>query len=326
MVDDGGLGEARVRAAQLGGHERVELGHALDVGLVDDRVVVVVPRGAVVPPVEVRGDDDRAHGGAGGVLLIAHRDVVEVVGVQGLRGPHVPGDRLGVRVQQQLGGVAAQAVRRVVGAVDAVAVALAGTDRGKVGVPHVRIHLRQPDSGLGAGVVEEAQLDLVGDGGEHCEVGSRAVVGRAQRVGPPRPGGGRHEGGSGGDGPALRRRLRRPLRVTLRGGVGGVGVGGRGSRAVGCGGRSVRRHRDTLPRARHPAPQHDELMMSPARGDGAETDLARRPCSATFPSASIIGPPPVTARGCGSVGRASPCQGEGRGFESRHPLGRLAQR
>src|SRR5699024_4700378 len=25
--------------------------------------------------------------------------------------------------------------------------------------------------------------------------------------------------------------------------------------------------------------------------------------------------------GCGSVGRASPCQGEGRGFESRHPLG-----
>ena len=30
--------------------------------------------------------------------------------------------------------------------------------------------------------------------------------------------------------------------------------------------------------------------------------------------------------GCGSVGRASPCQGEGRGFESRHPLGRLAQR
>ena len=25
-------------------------------------------------------------------------------------------------------------------------------------------------------------------------------------------------------------------------------------------------------------------------------------------------------RGCGSIGRTSPCQGEGRGFESRHPL------
>ena len=29
----------------------------------------------------------------------------------------------------------------------------------------------------------------------------------------------------------------------------------------------------------------------------------------------------VSLCGCGSVGRASPCQGEGRGFESRHPLG-----
>ena len=26
------------------------------------------------------------------------------------------------------------------------------------------------------------------------------------------------------------------------------------------------------------------------------------------------------ARGCSAVGSASPCQGEGRGFESRHPL------
>ena len=30
----------------------------------------------------------------------------------------------------------------------------------------------------------------------------------------------------------------------------------------------------------------------------------------------------ATARGRGSAGRASPCQGEGRGFESRRPLGR----
>ena len=30
--------------------------------------------------------------------------------------------------------------------------------------------------------------------------------------------------------------------------------------------------------------------------------------------------------GCGSVGRASPCQGEGRGFKSRHPLEHLQKR
>jgi hypothetical protein len=29
---------------------------------------------------------------------------------------------------------------------------------------------------------------------------------------------------------------------------------------------------------------------------------------------------PFVARGCSAVGSASPCQGEGRGFESRHPL------
>ncbi len=28
----------------------------------------------------------------------------------------------------------------------------------------------------------------------------------------------------------------------------------------------------------------------------------------------------LVARGCSAVGSASPCQGEGRGFESRHPL------
>ena len=32
-------------------------------------------------------------------------------------------------------------------------------------------------------------------------------------------------------------------------------------------------------------------------------------------------PQALVARGRGSVGRASPCQGEGRGFESRRPLG-----
>ena len=34
----------------------------------------------------------------------------------------------------------------------------------------------------------------------------------------------------------------------------------------------------------------------------------------------------VAARGRGSVGRASPCQGEGRGFESRRPLGSAGSR
>ena len=55
--------------------------------------------------------------------------------------------------------------------------------------------------------------------------------------------------------------------------------------------------------------------------------LALRLVCSTPKAASAIAVPSVAqscysrpAGGCGSVGRASPCQGEGRGFESRHPL------
>ena len=235
-------------------------------------------------PVEVRGDDDRAHGGVGGILLIAHRGVVEVGGVQGLRRRDVPGDRLGVRVQQQLGGVAAQATVRVVGAVDAVSVDLTGLDRGQIGVPYIRVHLRQLDPGLGAGLVEEAQLNPLGDGGEHREVRARAVVGRAQRIGLPRPGCQRLRGGGvrgvgsgiggsrncglrggGGRGGSGRSGLGVSAGDAGAGGAAGVlsagcgvgGVGGRGPWVVGCCGRHVSRDRDTLPRAHPPAPQHE---------------------------------------------------------------------
>ena len=56
-----------------------------------------------------------------------------------------------------------------------------------------------------------------------------------------------------------------------------------------------------------------------------EPEFAPRPGSATvlFARRYGCGGPPAgwLACGRGSVGRASPCQGEGRGFESRRPLG-----
>ena len=57
VVDDGGLCQTGVGAPQVLGNHRVQLGHALDVGLVDDRLVVLVVRGTVVAPVEVGVDD-----------------------------------------------------------------------------------------------------------------------------------------------------------------------------------------------------------------------------------------------------------------------------
>lgn len=152
MLDDGRVRHARVGAAQLVGDVRVEHRHALDVRLVDDAVVVVPVRRAVVAPVEERVDDDRHHrvpgrvvvvergSGRGCVVLLALgelvrlRDLVrvgEAVGEQRLVAVDLPLDRLRVRVEQKLRRVAAVAVRGVVGTVHAVAVARTGALPGR---------------------------------------------------------------------------------------------------------------------------------------------------------------------------------------------------
>ena len=189
VLDDGRVGDARVRAAHLLGHRRVELGEALHVGLVDDRVVHPVVRRAVVAPVEERVRHDGAghvRRAVGGVHLVR---VVEVVGEAGRVPVDLAVDGLGVRVEQQLGRVAPQALVRLPRPVHAVAVALAGPDVGQVGVPAVAVDLgeRDPDLDVVAVGPEQAQLDALGDAGEQREVGAGAVVGRAERVGAPDP-------------------------------------------------------------------------------------------------------------------------------------------
>ena len=57
--------------------------------------------------------------------------------------------------------------------------------------------------------------------------------------------------------------------------------------------------------------------------DGVDTDVPRNLCAPArvdYCRASHRATISSVARGCGAVGSASPCQGEGRGFESRHPL------
>ena len=130
VLDDGGVDQSRVGPPQLGGDLGVEHGQPPHVGLVDDRLVVGVARRPVVAPVEEGADDHAAGHVGGGVLGVAGPGVEHVVGVQGGGGLHLPGDGLGVGVQEELGGVAAVAVVGVVGAGDPVAVVLPGVDRG----------------------------------------------------------------------------------------------------------------------------------------------------------------------------------------------------
>ena len=72
--------------------------------------------------------------------------------------------------------------------VHAVAVALPGADQGNKAVPDVPVRFGHVEPVLAAGVlIEQAQLDALGDLGEQAEVGSDAVVSRAQRIRLPWP-------------------------------------------------------------------------------------------------------------------------------------------
>jgi hypothetical protein len=96
-------------------------------------------------------------------------------------------DRLRIRIQQQLGRVAAVPASRVIRAVDPVPVPLARSDARQVAMPDVPVHLVQRHPGLRAVVVEQAQFHLLGYLREQGEVSPRAVITRPQRVTVARP-------------------------------------------------------------------------------------------------------------------------------------------
>jgi len=112
IVGDRGCGETGVGPAQPFGHSVVELGHALDVQLVDDGVAPPTPNRDIALPVKMV-IDDHAEG------YVRRR--VDLVGE--LRGPllvaedrrvdrEVPADRSCERVEEQLGRVEPEPHRR----------------------------------------------------------------------------------------------------------------------------------------------------------------------------------------------------------------------
>ncbi|CAO0831035.1 hypothetical protein SMICM17S_11286 [Streptomyces microflavus] len=192
VVDRGRVRESGVRAAQLGRDVRVELGEAAYVEFVDDGVG---PRGlgaAVLHPVVVIVDDDALGHvrsrvpvvpyGVGDMLVRP----VPYVPVDLRRQGEVAVDRTGVRVEQQLGRVPAGARPGVPAAVHPVAVALTGRDARQEAVPDLVGQLGQRAAGLGAVLVEEAQLDRLGATGPEREVGARHPVRTDPEAGPER--------------------------------------------------------------------------------------------------------------------------------------------
>jgi hypothetical protein len=97
----------------------------------------------------------------------------------------VPVEGLGVGVDEQLVVVEPVPAFRIVGAVDPIAIELAGAHIREVAVPDlVRVFRQRHPVGLALAFrIEEAEFDLLGVRGEQREIDAAAVPGRAKRIG-----------------------------------------------------------------------------------------------------------------------------------------------
>ena len=165
MLDDRLGAEAEVGAAHVLWDSGMLDRHPLDMALVDHGLVPRNLRRAVTLPVERRIDHDALGHGAAGVAVVARQVLPGAAGgvaVHRIVPAHRPGDGPGVGVEDELGGIEAEALLRLVGAVDAVPVQLPGTGIGQIAVPNLIGLLSQRDElrliRLMRGI-EQAELD-----------------------------------------------------------------------------------------------------------------------------------------------------------------------
>jgi hypothetical protein len=182
VVDRGGMREPGVGAADVLGNLRVPLREALEVHLVDDRLVQLAAERPVAAPVERAVDDDRLGHVRTAVGVVALQVVAaQRIGEHGRVPVDVPGDGAGIRIDEQLRRIAAVPLRRLPWTVDAKTVTLARADTGQVAVPAERGALRQVDARFTALLVEETELDPRRHFGEEREVGPAAIGHGAER-------------------------------------------------------------------------------------------------------------------------------------------------
>ena len=105
VLGDRRVREAGVRAAQVVGEVGVELGQPLDVGLVDERLVVGDVEAPVTLPVEERVDHDAVRHVGAGVVVVAGVGVAEGVAEQGLVPVDLAAGGLGVGSSRSLLGL-----------------------------------------------------------------------------------------------------------------------------------------------------------------------------------------------------------------------------
>ena len=180
-VGQGGImGQPGIAAANRLGHVWVGRREALDMHLVQHRVLVGVARTAPLAPGEDGIDDKAARNVDRRVQWAGPVRIGRVVAEDFRSEPDLAVDGPRVRVEQQLRRVVAHPAGRVPRPGDPVAVGLPRSDARHEPVPHPGVVLRQGDPGLRAAVVEQAQLHRVA-AGRHGEVRPAVPRNGAQR-------------------------------------------------------------------------------------------------------------------------------------------------
>ena len=187
VTHDRRMRQPLVGPAQFFRYLGMQPGQAPHMRFVDHGFAVGSPGRPVQVPVEVRIHHHRPRHVRRRVRIAALVRAAQGVGIY--RG--VPADaslnRLRVRIQQQLGRVAAASGGRIIGAADPVPVTLARPDTRQITVPDEPVHLPQRHPGLRAIIGEQAQVHLLRHLREQGEVSPRTVISRPQRIAVARP-------------------------------------------------------------------------------------------------------------------------------------------
>lgn len=139
----------------------------------------------VVAPVEIGVHHGRFHGMGGRVERVHAGNVIgasEPVRVEALIAVDVAFDGFSVGVKQQFVRVAAQALRRVVWTVHAIAVTLPRLDSGQIVVPDIRVLLGHFDSSFVVFLIEKAKLDFLCHLGKEGKIHTGAVIACAEWI------------------------------------------------------------------------------------------------------------------------------------------------
>ena len=188
VVDDRRVSEAAVRPSQVLGDVRMAHGEAAHVRLVDDEPWPDDARALHALPVEAAVHHDAPRHARSAVPIVERQvgpAASDAVGVDRRVEIHPAVDRAGVRVEEELVGVEAQAAQRVVRPVGAQTIERALAHAAEVSVTDVARPLGERDARrlpVGLPHVVEADVDAVRPLREDCDVDPLPVPGRAERL------------------------------------------------------------------------------------------------------------------------------------------------